>query len=80
MCMCSHHVSEPGDCKPLCNKSTKATTPEASTEEIQNVNSEESKKVAVVYSCPQDGCVRIFQRCKSTCPSRNAHGHLRDIL
>ena len=43
-------------------KSTKPTTPEASTEEMQNVNPEESNKVAGVYSCPQDGCVRIFQR------------------
>ena len=52
----------PGDFKPLGNKSTKPTTPEASTEEMQNVNSEETNKVAGVYSCPQDGCVRIFQR------------------
>ena len=29
---------------------------------MQNVNSEESNKVAGVYSCPQDGCVRTFQR------------------
>ena len=69
----SYHVSEasqsrlvaafcPGDFKPLGNKSTKPTTLEASTEEMQNVNSEESNKVAGVYSCPQDGCVRIFQR------------------
>ena len=52
----------PGDFKPLGNKSIKPTTPEASTEETQNVNSEESNKVAGVYSCLQDGCVRIFQR------------------
>ena len=52
----------PGDFKPLGNRSTKPTTPEASTEEMQNVNSEESSKVAGVYSCPQDGCVGIFQR------------------
>ena len=52
----------PGDFKPLGNKSTKATTPEASAEEMQNVNPEESNKVAGVYSCPQDGCVRIFQQ------------------
>ena len=69
----SHHVSEPsqsglvaafspGDFKPLGKKSTKPTTPEASTEEMQNVNPEESNKVAGVYSCPQDDCVRIFQR------------------
>ena len=69
----SHHVSEPsqsglvaafspGDFKPLGKKSTKPTTPEASTEEMQNVNPEESNKVAGVYSCPQDGCVRIFQQ------------------
>jgi len=69
----SHHVSEPsqsglvaaffpGDFKPLGNKSTKATTPEASAKEMHNVNPEESNKVAGVYSCPQDGCVRIFQQ------------------
>lgn len=52
----------PGDFKPLGNKSTKPTTPEASTEEMQRVNSEESYKVAGVYSCPQDGCVHIFPR------------------
>ena len=90
----SRHVSEPsqsglvaafslGNFKPLGNKSTKATTPEASAEEMQNVNPEESNKVAGVYSCPQDGCECIFQRVpalESTCHPRNAHGHLRDIL
>ena len=85
----SHHVLEPsqsglvaafsrGDFKPLGKKSTKPTTPEASTEEMQNVNPEENDKVAGVYSCPQDGCG--YRRLKSTCLSRNAHGHLRDIL
>ena len=39
----------PGDFKPLGNKSTKATTPEASTEEMQNVNPKESNKAAGVY-------------------------------
>jgi len=90
----SRHVSEPsqsglvaafslGNFKPLGNKSTKATTPEASAEAMQNVNPEESNKVAGVYSCPQDGCERIFQQVsalESTCHPRNAHGHLRDIL
>jgi len=38
----------PGDFKPLGNKSTKATNPEASAEEMQNVNPEESNKVAEV--------------------------------
>ena len=52
----------PGDFKPLGKKSTKPTSPEASTEEMQNVNPEESNKVAEVYSCSQDGCMRIFQR------------------
>ena len=52
----------PGDFKPLGNKVTKATTHVANTEEIPNVNPEESNNAAGVYSCPQDGCVRIFQR------------------
>ena len=52
----------PGDFKPLGSKSTKPKTPDASREEMQSVNPEESNKVAGVYSCPQDGCVRIFQR------------------
>lgn len=52
----------PGDFKPLGNKVTKATTHVANTEDILNVNPEESNKAAGVYSCPQDGCVRIFQR------------------
>ena len=46
----------------MSSKSTKPKTPDASTEEMQSVNPEESNKVAGVYSCPQDGCVRIFQR------------------
>ena len=71
----SYHVSEPSqsglvaafsaaDFQPLDNKSTKPTTPEASTEEMQNVNSEESNKVAGVYSitCPQDACLCISHR------------------
>ena len=29
---------------------------------MQNVNPKESNKAAGVYSCPQDGCVRSFQR------------------
>jgi len=52
----------PGDFKPLGSKSTKPKTPDASTEEMQSVNPEESNKVAGIYSCPQDGCARIFQR------------------
>ena len=52
----------PGDFKPLGNKVTKATTHVANTEEIPNVNPEESNNAAGVYSCPQDGCVHIFQR------------------
>ena len=52
----------PGDFKPLGNKVTKATTHVANTEEIPNVNPEESNNAAGVYSCPQDGCVSIFQR------------------
>ena len=51
-----------GDFKPLGNKVTKATTHVANTEDILNVNPEESNKAAGVYSCPQDGCVHIFQR------------------
>ena len=70
----SYHVSDPSqsgllaafslpDFKPLGKKSTTLTTPEASTQEMQNVYrySEESNKVAEVYSCPQDGRVCIFQ-------------------
>ena len=52
----------PGDFKPLGSKVTKATTHVANTEEIPNVNPEESNKAARVYSCPQDGWVHIFQR------------------
>ena len=52
----------PGDFKPLGSKATKATTPVASTEELRDINPEESNKAAGVFSCPQDGCVRIFQR------------------
>ena len=69
----SRHVSEPshnilvpafspGDLKSLVNKATKATTHVANTEEIPNVNPEESNKAAGPYSCHHDGCVRIFQR------------------
>ena len=42
-------ASSPGAFKPLGNKSTKPTTPEASTKEMQSVNSEESNKVAGIY-------------------------------
>ena len=67
----SRHVSEPselvaafspGDFKPLSNKATKATTHVADTEKIPNANPVESNKAVGVYSCPQDGCVRTFQR------------------
>ena len=69
----SRHVSEPShsvlapafslaDFKPLGNKVTKAKTRVANTEEIPNINPEESNKAAGVYSCPQDWCVTIFQR------------------
>ena len=69
----SRHISEPshsvlvpafspGDFKPVGNKVTKATIHVANTEEIPNVNPGESNKAAGVYSCPQDGCVHIFQR------------------
>ena len=67
----SHHVLEPselvaafslGDFKPLSDKATKATTHVADTEKIPNANPVESNKDVGVYLCPQDGCVRTFQR------------------
>ena len=67
----SRHISEPselvapfspGDFKPLSKKATKTTTHVADTEKIPNANPVESNKAVGVYSCPQDGCVRTFQR------------------
>ena len=45
-------------------KATKTTTTSAtaSAEEVPADNPEESNKAEGVYACPQDGCVRIFQR------------------
>ena len=52
----------PGDFEPLSNKATKATTHVTDKEKISNGNPVESNKAVGVYSCPQDGCMRIFQR------------------
>jgi len=60
----SHQLQEtfsPGDFKPLTSKATRTPTQTASAEVLLN-SSEESGQAAGVYTCPQDGCVRVFQR------------------
>ncbi|KAJ7363192.1 hypothetical protein OS493_011473 [Desmophyllum pertusum] len=54
----------PGDFQSVGQKGYKTTTTSAtaSAEEVPADNPEESNKAEGVYACPQDGCVRIFQR------------------
>ena len=49
------------DYKPLTSKATRTQTQSASAEVPLN-SPEESGQAAGVYTCPQDGCVRVFQR------------------
>ena len=46
---------------PKTNKGSKVTPTEESSSELQEDDDKETA-TSKLYSCPQDGCVKVFQR------------------